>query len=84
MKSKLKAYDFSQAESGLIGGDKETRSQIKNELLTRKARLDYFMTRFLEDHGDNLDCPKRNAFYQEKTDEYSKINRLIRIANAYS
>ena len=84
MKSKLRAYDFTQAESNLISGDKETRSQIKNELLTRKARLDYFLTRFLEDHGDNLECPKRNAFYTAKTDEYSKINRLIRIANAYA
>ena len=84
MKNKLSSYDYSQAERNLISGSPEIRYQIKQELSTKRARLDYFMSRFLEDHPDFQDVDNKRKFYNDKSDEYAKINRLLRIADAYS
>lgn len=83
MKNIISSYDYAQAERQLISGDAETKQQIVDELLTKKSKIDYFMSRFLEDHGSRLEESPQSKFYADKSEEYAKINRLLRIANAY-
>ena len=83
MKHKITAYDYKQAENNLISGDQTVKFQIRQELIAKKAKLDYFMSRFLEDHPEFQDCEKKKKFYTDKSEEYAQINRLLRIADAY-
>lgn len=69
-------------------GNKPKVLYIKAELLRKRNKLDYFLNRFLDSFGEKMDLPDHNPnidrFYGEKCAEYSKINRLLRIANAYT
>lgn len=81
--------NYTDLEREIISGTAMRRYEIGSELQMQLAKLDYCMTRFMEQFGAKLDGdeevdPKYTAFYKDTTDEYTKITRLQRIINAYS
>ena len=58
---------------------------IKMDLLNRKTKLDYFLSRFLDDFEfDNAINDAKTRFYNTFCSEYETINRLLRVINYYA
>lgn len=67
--------------------DKPRLYAINTMLQNEKAKLDYFMSKFIEKYGKKLDekiDDNYNRFFSDKTRDYAVITRLMRIVNAYS
>ncbi len=82
----LRFYDL-ECKILLAGKTKDINvmAQIKDELLNHKSKLDFTMTRFIEDFGNKLDIEcndNYHKFHKVKCEEYSKITRLLRIMEA--
>ena len=66
--------------------DYPTLTSIRSNLIREKNKLQYFMTRFMDTFGEKVDNATNdefNCFYRAKSNEYSSINRLIRVLDAY-
>lgn len=58
---------------------------IKMDLLNRKTKLDYFLSRFLDDFDfDNDVNDSKTRFYNTFCSEYETINRLLRVITYYA
>jgi hypothetical protein len=60
---------------------------IRADLLGQRSKLDFFMSKFIDKYGSKLDEKRDdsyNRFYTDKSNEYSGINRLLRVIDAYS
>lgn len=53
------------------------------QLQNRMKEIDYIMERFLDDFPESED-PTLIKFEIDHSNEYSKLSRLLKIANAYS
>ena len=60
---------------------------IRADLIEQRSKLDFFMSKFIDKYGSKLDEKRNdsyNRFYTDKRNEYSGINRLLRVIDAYS
>lgn len=60
---------------------------IRSNLIEERSKLDFFMSKFIDKYGSKLDEKRDdvyNRFYTDKSNEYSNINRLLRVIDAYS
>lgn len=60
---------------------------IRADLLEQRSKLDFFMSKFIDKYGSKLDEKRNDAynrFYTDKSNDYSGINRLLRVIDAYS
>lgn len=69
-------------------GEKQKIREKLNIFTTEKMKLDKFMSMFLEKferkmNWEDLDTPIWNL-YRKKSDEYSKVSQLIKVATYYS
>jgi hypothetical protein len=78
----LTAFDFESAEKQVIF-DASSRSHIKDELNALLRRVDYMLSRFMDEHPDFEKNPTKYSFYKDKSEIYNKISRLLRIIDAY-
>jgi hypothetical protein len=65
--------------------DLEKIESLKMHILSRKTKLDYFISRFLEDFDFDIAVnDTKTRFYNSICSEYGAINRLLRIINHYA
>ncbi len=65
--------------------DLEKIESLKMQILSRKTKLDYFVSRFLEDFEFDIAInDQRTRFYNSFCSEYETINRLLRIISHYA
>ena len=60
---------------------------IRADLIEQRSKLDFFMSKFIDKYGSKLDEKRDDAynrFYTDKSNDYSGINRLLRVIDAYS
>ena len=58
---------------------------LKMQILSRKTKLDYFVSRFLEDFEFDIAInDNKTRFYNSFCSEYETINRLLRIISHYA
>lgn len=58
---------------------------IKMDLLSRKTKLDYFLSRFLDDFEFDIAInDQKTRFYNTFCSEYETINRLLRVISHYA
>ncbi len=79
---KFEAFDFVTAEKRVLNNP-ECRKPIKDHLVQLQRRIDYFSSRFIDEHPDYEKHPLKHKFYLDKTETYAKITRLLRIIRAY-
>lgn len=65
--------------------DLEKIESLKMQILSRKTKLDYFISRFLDDFEFDIAInDTKTRFYNSICSEYGVINRLLRIINHYA
>jgi len=79
---KMSAFDFEAAEKMVINNP-SSRPIIRDALVQLQRRVDYIVSRFIDDHPDYEKNPMKHKFYLDKSDTYAKITRLLRIISAY-
>ena len=58
---------------------------LKMQILSRKTKLDYFISRFLDDFEFDIAInDTKTRFYNYHCSEYETINRLLRIISHYA
>lgn len=65
--------------------DLEKIESLKMHILSRKTKLDYFISRFLDDFEFDISInDAKTRFYNSFCSEYEKINRLLRVISHYA
>ena len=65
--------------------DLEKIESLKMHILSRKTKLDYFISRFLDDFEFDIAInDTKTRFYNSICSEYGSINRLLRIIKHYA
>lgn len=78
--------NFTAIEREIISAPQTRLYELREMLQGQIAKLDYFMSQFMEKYGKHLDeerNDKYHSFYRDTTNEYNKVNRLLRVIHAY-
>lgn len=87
----LEAPAFRNFEVEIIASKGKDRAKISSAKYLAeeyKHKLDYIMTRFVDDFGHRLDVhSKRNVIYQKfkkiKAEQYAEVTRFLRLISYY-
>lgn len=83
------SMDYNKIERNVLASAASKKWKVidayRQLLFAEKSKLDFFMTRFLDDYGDRLETPGSpfEKFFKTITEEYSQVTRLIRVIDAY-
>ncbi len=80
--------NFKLIETNIIKYSKAQKFEdvdlIEQSLTERLKQLDYIMFRFLDDFSEKVESDEKcYKFNKVKSEEYSELNRLLRVIKAY-